>query len=98
MNPYPGKNSVLVMDNAKIHHNEEMINVIKSVGCRVLFLPPYSPDFNPIELAFSTLKSWIKRNKDFMETCPDSEFAIIAACSQITPMMAKSFFEKSIYF
>ncbi|GBC52517.2 homeodomain-like protein [Rhizophagus irregularis DAOM 181602=DAOM 197198] len=76
MNPIPGKNSVLVMDNAKIHHNEEMINVIKSVS----------------------LKSWIKRNKDFMETCPDPEFAIIAACSQITPIMAKSFFEKSIYF
>ena len=98
MNPYPGKNSVLVMDNAKIHHNEELINVIKGVGCRVLFLSPYSPDFNPIELAFSTVKSWIKRNKDFMETCPDPEFAIVAACSQITPTMAKSYFEKSIYF
>lgn len=97
MNPYPEKNSVLVMDNAKIHHHEEMINVIESVGCRVLFLPPYSPDFNPIELAFSKIKSWIKRNKDFMETCPDSEFAIMAACSQITPAMAISYFKKSIY-
>ena len=97
MNSYPGKNSVLVMDNAKIHHDEEMINVIESIGCRVLFLPPYSPDFNPIELAFSTVKYWIKRNNNFMETCPDPEFAIIAACSQITTAMAKSYFEKSIY-
>jgi transposase len=97
MNPYPGKNSVLVMDNAKIHHDEHMINIIESVGCKVLFLPPYSPDFNLIELAFSVIKSWIKRNKDFIEICPDPEFAIIVVCSQITPIIAKSFYEKSIY-
>jgi len=64
MNPFPGKNSVLVMDNAKIHHDEEMINLIERIGCRILFLPPYSPDYNPIELAFSTLKAWFKGNRD----------------------------------
>ena len=37
MNPFPGKNSVLVMDNAKIHHDEELINLIERIGCRVLF-------------------------------------------------------------
>jgi transposase len=97
MNPYPNKNSVLVMDNAKIHHDDEMVNVIERSGCRVLYLPPYSPDYNPIETAFSTVKIWIKKNRDFMEICTDPEFAIMAACSQITPEMAKSYFEKSNY-
>jgi hypothetical protein len=59
------------------------LNLIKffvkvTENCYYSFLPPYSPDFNSIELAFSTVKSWIKRNKDFMETWPDPEFAIIA--------------------
>ena len=60
MNPFPGKNSVLVMDNARIHHNAKWISVIEELGGRVLFLPPYSPDFNPIKLAFSTIKAWLR--------------------------------------
>ena len=67
MNPFPGKNSVLVMDNAKIHHDNEMVNVIERSGCKVLYLSPYSPDYNPIEITFSTIKIWIRRNRDFME-------------------------------
>ena len=98
MNPFPGKNSVLVMDNAKIHHDEEMINLIERIGCKVLFLPPYSPDYNPIELAFSTLKAWFKGNKDFMELCPDPEYNMMVACSQITPELARSYFKKSFGF
>ena len=57
MNPYPQKNSVLVMDNTSIYHNEELIRIIESVGCKVVFLPPYSPDYNFIKLAFSVIKS-----------------------------------------
>jgi transposase len=98
MNPYPGENSVLVIDNAKIHHDEEMIDLIERIGCRVLFLPPYSPDYNPIELAFSTIKAWFKKNRDFMEICSDSEYCIMIACSQVTPELAKSYFKKSLGF
>ena len=61
------------------------------------FSPPYSPDFNPIETAFSTIKLWIRRNHDFIKACNDSIYALLIACSQITPKMAKSYFEKSIY-
>ena len=98
MNPFPGKNNVLIMDNAKIHHDEEMINLIERIGCKILFLPPYSPDYNPIELAFSTLKSWLKANRDFVETYPDPEYSMMVACSQITPDLAKSYFKKSLGF
>jgi transposase len=40
---------VVVMDNASFHKSKKTIELIGSSGCEVLFLPPYSPDFNPIE-------------------------------------------------
>src|SRR5213080_4707603 len=97
MNAYPGDNSVIVMDNARIHHDNELIELLEGLECRVVFLPPYSPDYNPIETAFSIIKSWIKRNHDFMEVCNDPIYALLVACSQITPQMAQSFFKSSIY-
>ena len=97
MNPYPGDNSVIVMDNARIHYDNKLIKLLEGLGCHVIFLPPYSLDFNLIETAFSTIKSWIRRNRDFMEACNDPIYALLVACSQITPQMAKSYFEESIY-
>src|SRR5436190_11513562 len=97
MNPYPGDNSVNIIDNAKIHHDADFISLIEGLGCHVIFLPSYSPDYNPIETAFSTIKLWIKRNCDFMEACDDPIYALLVACSQITPQMAQSFFMSSIY-
>jgi hypothetical protein len=97
MNPYSRDNSVIIMDNARIHHDNELIALLEGLGCRVIFLPPYSPDYNPIETAFSTVKSWIKRNSNFMEACNNPIYALLVACSQITPQMARSYFESSIY-
>ena len=97
MNPYPGDNSVIIMDNARIHHNTDLISLLEGLGCHVVFLPPYSPDYNSIETAFSTIKLWIKRNYDFMQTCDNSIYALLVAYSQITPQMAQSFFRSSIY-
>ena len=57
MNPYPAKHNVLVMDNARIHHNEDLVAAVEDIGGKVLYLPPYSPDLNPIETAFSAMKS-----------------------------------------
>ena len=56
--PFNGINprSVVIMDNASIHHVEEVINLIEiQAGARVLFLPPYSPDLNPVEGIFSQI-------------------------------------------
>jgi hypothetical protein len=44
MNPYPGKNSILVMDNCRIHKSRLLVSILRGMGMRVLFLPPYSPD------------------------------------------------------
>ena len=97
MNPYPGKNSVLIMDNARIHHDAELVESIEEVGCKILYLPPYSPDLNPIETAFSTVKYWLKRYRDIVNSCDDPIYMLLVALSQITPNMAKQYFQQSIY-
>src|SRR6185369_894350 len=54
----PGQ--VVVMDNLSSHKTAGIREAIEAVGCRVLYLPPYSPDLNPIENAFSKIKSRLR--------------------------------------
>ena len=61
-NPFPGPRSVIVMDNVAIHINPRIEEAIRQHGCEIRYLPPYSPDLNPIELSFSVLKAWIRRH------------------------------------
>lgn len=50
MDQYPHmKGHYLVMDNAPIYTSEDIVNYVESCGCRCAYLPPYSPDLNPIE-------------------------------------------------
>jgi transposase len=51
---------VVVMDNAAFHKSIKTKELIESVGCRLIFLPPYSPDLNPIEKFWANMKRWIK--------------------------------------
>ena len=48
--------AVIVMDNCSIHKSEEIEALIQSVGARIIYLPPYSPDFSPIENCWSKIK------------------------------------------
>jgi len=50
----------VVMDNASFHKSQKTKELIESVGCKVIFLPPYSPDLNPIEKFWANMKRWIK--------------------------------------
>jgi transposase len=63
---------VVVLDNLPAHKVEGLAEVVEARGARLLYLPPYSPDFNPIELAFSKLKTWLRtaqaRTRDALET------------------------------
>ena len=52
------------MDNASFHKSAKTKELIESVGCKVIFLPPYSPDFNPIEKFWANMKRWIKQQMD----------------------------------
>jgi len=52
--------SVIVMDNAPWHRKKILKALASAAGCRVIFLPPYSPDFNPIEKVWANLKTFIR--------------------------------------
>ena len=51
---------VVIMDNASFHKSQKTKDLIESVGCRLVFLPPYSPDLNPIEKFWASMKRWVK--------------------------------------
>ncbi len=55
----PGQ--VVVMDNLGAHRSERVRELIEERGCSLLFLPPYSPDFSPIEEAFSKIKGLLRK-------------------------------------
>ena len=54
---------IVVLDNLSAHKGERVKELVESRGCEVLFLPAYSPDFSPIEEAFSKLKARLRREK-----------------------------------
>src|SRR5438105_2764586 len=62
---------VVVLDNLAVHKQPEVRTAIEQVGALVRFLPPYSPDFNPIELAFAKLKAFLRaaRPRTFDHVC-----------------------------
>lgn len=98
MNPFPGKNSVLVMDNAIIHKSPRLREIVEEKGVRLEYLPPYSPDFNPIEEAFSCVKSWIRRNDDWTRfhmgkgEAAAAQALIYATLSAVTPAKVEGWF------
>ncbi|KAF0643862.1 hypothetical protein FPSE5266_07146 [Fusarium pseudograminearum] len=58
---WPQPKSVLIMDNASFHHKDELESMCAEAGVELLYLPPYSPDFNPIEEYFAELENFIKK-------------------------------------
>jgi len=64
MNEWPLPNSMLVANNALIHKVTGIHEMVEERGACLLYLPAYSPDFNPIELAFLTIKVWLRANCD----------------------------------
>ena len=62
---------VVVIDNASFHKSKKIVELIQAASCKIIFLPPYSPDFNPIEHHWTTVKNAIRRaaekTKDFYE-------------------------------
>ncbi len=67
--PGLSKPTVIVMDNASFHKNEALIRLIKSRGHIVEFLPPYSPDLNPIENKWAEKKAFRRKYRCSVEAC-----------------------------
>jgi len=103
MNPYPGPRSVLIMDNCQIHHVEEVEDLCQAHGVRLVYLPPYSPDLNPIEECFSFIKAYIRRNGRFFRAAAESDekaapyIFLYEALDQVTALHASGWFHHSSY-
>jgi len=66
------KGQVVVMDNYVIHKSQKTKELIEDKGCFLKFLPPYSPDLNPIEKFFANLKKFIKNIKHKFQNFDDA--------------------------
>jgi transposase len=84
----PGQ--IVVMDNLTAHKGGRVRELIEGRGCEVVYLPPYSPDFNPIEQAFSKLKASLR--KAGAGTREALIWAMGAALSTISAQEALGFF------
>jgi len=69
--PQLGTADIVVLDNLTVHKQPAVRAAVEEAGATVRFLPPYSPDFNPIELAFAKLKAFFRaaRPRTFDEVC-----------------------------
>jgi transposase len=84
----PGQ--VVVLDNLSAHKGEHVRRLVDGAGCHLLFLPAYSPDFNPIELAFAKLKAHLRRLAT--RTFETLVAALAEALEAVTPTDASGFY------
>ena len=86
---------VVVMDNLSAHKGERVRELVESAGCELLYLPPYSPDFSPIEEAFSKVKGLLRKAQ------ARSREALVEAMGEaldtVTAQDARGFFEHCGY-
>lgn len=85
----PGQ--IVVLDNLAAHKNETVKAKIEARGARLLFLPAYSPDFNPIEHAFAKLNAFLRKAR--ARTQETLEAAIAAGLATITAQNARGWFK-----
>ena len=87
--------SVLVLDNARIHHGGQVAALVEQAGCSLLYLPPYSPDFSPIELAWG----WVKQRVRAVGPRDDvtRQQAVNDAVNALPPEFASTWFRKCGY-
>lgn len=90
---HPGQ--IVILDNLAVHKREMLRGALREVGCRALFLPAYSPDLNPIELAYSTVKAYLRRVG--ARTREALEVAITEAIDRVTPAQATAYFRHCGY-
>lgn len=86
---------IVVMDNLPAHKQPGVRAAIETCGAELRYLPPYSPDLNPIEMAFSKLKALLK--KAAARTVGDLWDALAAALAMITPDDCRSYLRAAGY-
>ena len=90
---WPG--AVVMMDNCSIHKDPEIEALITQAGARLIYLPPYSPDFSPIENCWSKIKSILRTLG--ARTYPDLLAALITAFETVTEQDLLGWFDNCYY-
>ncbi len=86
---------VVVMDNLSSHKSPEVRRVIRAAGAKLFYLPPYSPDLNPIEQAFSQLKTLLR--KENARTVDQTINCIGTLLEKVTPKASANYFMETGY-
>jgi transposase len=89
--PVLAPDSVLVLDNASIHRGGAIAELVEAAGCSLLYLPPYSPDLNPIELVWSFVKHRVRTLAPRDDATRQS--TIQDAARQLPPSAATAWFK-----
>lgn len=98
MCPFDGFNprSILIMDNCSIHRIQEVTDLLNHAGILTLFLPPYSPDLNPIELTFSYIKQYLRNHEDIIHIIQSTQL-VKAAFDSLTSEMCNNWIQHCGY-
>ena len=86
---------VVVLDKLPAHQVAELAELVEARGARLLYLPPYSPDFKPLDLAFSKLKTWLRIAQALTREALES--VIQTATEWISEQDAKNWFDPCGY-
>lgn len=89
------KGDLVILDNLSSHKSEKAAKILKDIGAWFLFLPPYSPDLNPIEMAFSKIKAHLR--KACARTYEEVWKSIGNICDLFTIDECKNFFKAAGY-
>ena len=93
--PTLSRDDIIVMDNMRSHHAKAVKEVLDASGIRYLYLPPYSPDFNPIEKMWSKLKAYLRKAK--VRTLSGLPDAVEVAFSSVTASDCLGWFRSCCY-
>src|SRR5437660_239354 len=95
LRPELNPGDVVVMDNLRTHKLAGVASLLAERGARALYLPPYSPDFNPIEQAFSQVKARLRRER--LRTVEELWGAFGRSLDWVTPSHAANYFRDAGY-
>lgn len=86
---------IVVMDNLPAHKNDDIRSIIQAAGAQLHYLPPYSPDLNPIEMAFAKLKAHLRKAAE--RSIPALWDSIGSILDLFSPDQCQNFFNHAGY-